>query len=336
MTRSFVPYILVLALAACGGGHEPGTEDGPRTLASIERQLVEDPTNASLFAERARHFEALDSSVAAMNDWKRAIALDSTNSAYMIALGDLFFRKVRLAEAEEYLTKAFTVDPSDTEARLKLSEIKLFVREYQRAMALANEALRIDPLLAQGYYLKGWIHMEMGDTALSISSYRTAIEQDPAFHDAFLQLGVLHADRGDELAMAYYNSALEVQPASVGALYGKGMFAQEHGMDSLALDCYARIKEIEPMNPLPWYNTGYILLEHRNHAEAAVAEFSAAIERLPYYPQAYYNRGLSHERKGTLDSALIDYRKALEQEPDMTMAAEGLSRLQRRGVKVVR
>jgi tetratricopeptide (TPR) repeat protein len=327
--------LITLPACSCNGGGDKKSE-GPITLADIDQRILDDPSNAALFAKRAMYHEQLDSNVAAMNDWRRAIALDSTNSTYYVALGDLFYRKVRLDDAEQYLTKAFQVDPTDTEARLKLAEMKLVVREYRRAMELANDALRIDPLNAQGYYLKGWIHMEMGDTSLSISSFRTAIEQDPYFYSAFVQLGVLHAAQGERLALDYYNSAIEIMPASVEALYGKGMFAQEHGMDSVALDCYAMIKEVDPRNPLPWYNTGYILLEHQRDLPAAREQFSEAIARMPIYPQAYYNRGLTYELQGILDSASVEYRMALALEPDMTLAAEGLSRLQQRGLRIQR
>lgn len=334
-----LPSILVpigfLLLVACTESRPDGNA-GPLTLAQIEERIIADPTNAALFAQRARYFERLDSNVLAMNDWRRAIALDSTNKEYHIALGDLFYRKVRMDDAETFLSRAIQLDPSDTEARLRLSELKLMVREYRRAMELANEALRIDPLDAQGYYLKGWIHMEMGDTALSVSSFRTAIERDPAFYEAFVQLGVLHAAQRDRLALDYYNSALEVRPNGMEALYGKGMFAQDNGMDSLALDSYARIKEVQPGNPLAWYNTGYIYLVHQGRNEEARQEFTEAIARLPIYPQAFYNRGLAYENDGLLDSALIDFRRALALEPDMELAAEGLSRLQRKGARVQR
>jgi tetratricopeptide (TPR) repeat protein len=194
--------------------------------------------------------------------------------------------------------------------------------------------LRIDPQHAKGYYLKGWIHMEAGDTALAISSYRTAVERDPDFFDAYLQMGQLHAALRNPLAVEYYNSALAIKPSSVEAWYGMGMFAQENGRDSVALACYARIKDIDPRNPLAWYNSGYVLLELRDQPAAARTEFRQAIKLVPTWADAYYNRGLTYELENRLDSAYSDYRLALELLPDMTLAAQGLSRLQSRGVRI--
>ena len=197
-----------------------------------------------------------------------------------------------------------------------------------------NEALRTDPNLAKGYYLKGWIYKETGDTTRAISSIRTAVEQDPSFYDAFIQLGLLHAAIDDDLALQYYNTALELRPRSVEALYNKGMFAQEHGQDSLALACYDRIREIDPRNATAWYNAGWVRLEHLNDLEQAHADFDKAYRLLPGYHQAVFNRGVANERLGRLDSAAADYREALDLKPDFELAALGLQRLSDQGVRV--
>lgn len=336
-THILLPALVALLLTACtNSGTDENAQATKGTLGELEQRILKDPTNAALFAERAKYFDGLDSSRLALNDWNRAIALDSTNTAYRLALADLFYRKVRVEDAEKVLLKAVDMDPSGTEARLKLSELKLIQREYIEAMELANAALRIDPQNPRGYFLKGWIHMEAGDTALAISSYRTAIEQDPAFHDAFVQLGQLHAALKQPLAAQYYASALEVRPNSVEALYGMGMYAQENGQDSLALACYERIQEIAPQNALGWYNAGYVWLELRRQPSQARPFFERAIAVLPTWPEAYYNRGLTFELEGRLDSAMVDYKRALALAPDMTLSAEGLQRLQSKGLRVSR
>lgn len=336
----FFPALVALLFVACTGGQ--GNDDGQgagqdsmvNPLLALEHRILNAPTDPNSFAERARYFESIDSTALAINDWKRAMALDTMDAQWPIALADLYYRKIRIEEAEPLLIKAARIDPTNTEALLKRSELKLLLREYKEAMALANDALRIDALNPKGYYLKGWIHMEAGDTALSISSYRTAVEQDPAFYEAYIALGLLHAHQRDPLALQYYNTALDLRPNSVEAWYNKGMYCQENGMDSVALACYARIKEIAPQNSMAYYNTGYIYLEHQRRILDARGEFAKAIALLPDHAQAYYNRGLTFELDGKLDSALIDYQRALRLAPSFTLAAEGLGRLQSKGLRV--
>ncbi|MEZ4755497.1 MAG: tetratricopeptide repeat protein [Flavobacteriales bacterium] len=305
-------------------------------LLALEQRILADPNNAVLFAQRARYYLSIDSLRLAENDLRRAMAIAPQAPEWPLELADLYYSRIQLLEAEELLQQAADLDTNRVEALLKLSELKLVQRDYKDAMQLANQALRKEVTNAQGYFLKGWIHKEAGDTALAISSFRTAVEQDPDFYDAYIALGLLHAAQHDPLALQYYNTAIELRPNSVEALYNKGIYCQEHGLDSLALVCYDRIKEVAPQNAMAYYNAGYVLLTARGDTRKARAEFDRSIALLPTNANTYYNRGLTYEQDGLLDSALTDYLRALRLEPDADLPAKGLSRLQRKGVKVVK
>ena len=333
---AFLAALPLILLGACNAATEAGAEDAPQegSLAWIEQRIIERPTDPGSFAARARFFEALDSMRLAEADWKRAIALDSLSAEWRIALGSLYFTKLRVLDAEAQLKGAIAVEPGSIDARSKLSEGYLMQGRYADAMAMANEALRIDPLNGSTYNLKGWIHRLAGDTNLAISSYQTAIERDPELYDSYVSLGVLHAARHNDLALSYYDNAIALRPGSIEALYNKAMYAQEHGRDSLALALYARMKEIDSDYPAPYYNTGYILLEHQRRIAEARIEFSVAIAKLPTYVQAYYSRGVTYELEGELDSAYADYKLAIQLDPQYTDAALGLNRLAEKGVRV--
>lgn len=340
MMRSIFPLLGLfglLSFVSCTDG------DGDRadqvanqkwTINSVDSAILVAPRNPALYAKRAKLNAERDSTRAAINDWKRAILLDSTNFKWRLGLGDLYYSKADLTNAEIQFTRARILAIDSTEARFKLAELRLVRREYVDAMAEVNDALRIDPQNAKGYFLKGWIHKEAGDTALAISSYRTATERDPKFYDAFMALAGLHNVMQDPLAWQYLNSAVELRPNSVEALYARGLYAQENGQDSIALADYAHIKEVDPNNPTAWYNTGFILLEHQDRFPEARREFSGAILRMPTYAQAYFNRGLTYEFEGKLDSAVTDFKMALAIQPALDDAAHGLDRLQRRGVRI--
>ncbi|MBK8499306.1 MAG: tetratricopeptide repeat protein [Flavobacteriales bacterium] len=302
----FLPAFLLLA---CGGDPSPATTAEPQppsTLAEVEARILADPASPVHFAERAMLYERMDSLVLAENDWKRSIALDSTNARWHIALGDLYFRKIKLPEAEQRFKTAIRLAPDSTEGRSKLGEVYLMQSKFKEAMALANEALKLDPLDARLYNLKGWIHRKAGDSALAISSYQTAVERDPQYYDAWISLGIMHAAKHDPLAMQYYNSALEIAAAQHEALYDKAMFAQDHGQDSIALACYSTIeRSTQPPGGLLQHRL--ILLEHKQQPREARAEFHRAIRLLPDYVRAYYSRGVTYELENMLDSARWDY-----------------------------
>lgn len=322
-------------IAGCGEPRsDAGKEPAEGSLEWIQRRMLERPDDPALYAQRAVYFEGVDSSRAAEEDWRRAISLDQGNPEYRIGFGDLLFRRIRLADAEQQFQEAIAMAPGNVMARTKLSELYLAQNRFKEAMTVANDALRLDPQDARIYNLKGWIHRTAGDTDLAISSYQTAVERDPELYDAYISLGLLHAARRDPLALDYYDNAIALRPNSVEALYDKAICAQELEMDSVALQLYEHIKAVEPRYPLAFYNSGYVLLEHQGRRAEARKEFTRAIQLLPDYVDAYYSRGLTYELDNQLDSALTDYKQALKLAPGHTEAARGLERLESKGMRV--
>lgn len=304
------------------------------SLDSLNSLILKSPRKADLYEVRAHLYMGVDSLREAERDLERAILLDSTNVNYHLQLGDLYYRTIQIPKSFAQFEKASQVAPDNTVALLKQAEIQLVLRNYDRSMALVNEALRKDQHAAHGYFLKGWIYKEVGDTALAISSFRTAVEQNSEDYSAYIMLGKISAAQHDPLAEQYYATAISLRPNSVEAWYNKGMYYQEHGQDSAALECYRQIMRIDPLNALAWYNSGYVRLEHMGDPGTAKHDFDEAIRLEPDYADAWFNRGLCFERMDQLDSAAVNYEAVLRMRPDHDFAAKGLSRLESRGVRV--
>lgn len=332
--------ILVL-LSACGGTNPdtaqtsvPSPDPFKASMDSINARIVKNPGRADLYDQRAELFLTVDSLAAAQRDMERALRLDSNDVNRRLRLGDLYYRTTQVAKAQTQFETAAKLDPSNTSALLKQAEIQLVLRNYAKSMTMVNEALRQDQHAAHGYFLKGWIHMETGDTALALSSFRTAVEQNAEDYPAYIMLGKISAAKHDPLAEQYYATAINLRPKSVEAWYNKGMYHQENGQDSLALDCYKHIMDIDPKNALAWYNSGYIRMEHMQDLAGAKKDFSKAIELEPGYADAWYNRGLAQERSNQLDSAAANYEIVMTMRPNYELAAAALDRLQSQGVKI--
>jgi tetratricopeptide (TPR) repeat protein len=343
MKWNLAPLVLLIIIG-CGGGKDPGGQAANDTgapvdtivaaIRAVDSRIIDDPSNPILYAERARLHLQKDSLNKAVKDFERSLQLDSSNVPTLLEAGDLFYKVVKVDAAQQCFAKAAALDPQNTKALLKLAEIQLVLRNYKAAMARVNEALRIDANASHGYYLKGWIHMESRDTALAISSFRTAIEQDPQDYNTYIMLGKLSAAKHDPLAEQYYNTAIELRPKSVEAYYNKGMYAQEHGLDSVAIAAYEKIMELDSLNALAWYNRGWVRLEHLNDFNGAKRDFSNVIRLQPNLADAWYNRGVAMERTNQLDSAAANYQVCLSIQQDHQLAIESLGRLAAKGVHI--
>lgn len=344
--RSFLHVLAITAIfpwivVGCSGADDtpkaPVVESADsfrQALDSINALIVQSPKSAALYDYRSQLYLAVDSLPAATLDLERALRLDSTNVNRQLRMGDLYYRREAVVKAKERFETAAKLDPKSTQAKLKLAEIDLLLRNYRESMNLVNDALRIDQHAAHGYYLKGWIHMETGDTALALSSFATAVEQDPQDYPVYIMLGKLSAAKHDPLAVQYYRTAITIRPRSVEAWYDLGMYHQDHGQDSLALDCYSHIMEIDSANAIAWYNTGYVQLVHQHEWQTAKTSFSRAISLEPGYVDAWYNRGLAMEKLDQLDSAAANYQMVLSMREDYPMASAALDRLGSKGVRI--
>lgn len=65
---------------------------------------------------------------------------------------------------------------------------------------------------------------------------------------------------------------------------------------------------------------GWIELEVRGDADAAIVEYQKVVELQPQLPDAYANLAVAQKRKGQLDAALASLNKALERKPDYAAA----------------
>jgi tetratricopeptide (TPR) repeat protein len=193
-------------------------------------------------------------------------------------------------------------------------------------MTHINKALRIDDQLKKGYFLKGLIYKERGDTTLAISSLQTVIELDPNDKESFLLLGLIHAAQKDPIALDYYNSAIDADPNNVEARYNKGLFYQESGDAESALEQYEEILNIDNNYAVAHYNMGYVYMSLLSETDLAIEQFTLAIEKNPNYYQAYYNRGYCKETAGDYEAAQKDYKNCLNISANHPLAIAGLNR----------
>jgi tetratricopeptide (TPR) repeat protein len=84
----------------------------------------------------------------------------------------------------------------------------------------------------------------------------------------------------------------------------------------------------------PYVNRGAALI-NMDRPQEALRDLDTAITRgLEKIHLAYYNRGLAKEKLNNARGAYEDYRKALELDPNFTLASEQLQRFLVNGMRV--
>lgn len=334
----FLCCSLTLMLASCGPADDQAAADSllndttlPQTLRDINKKLRENPDNLDLYNERARYFMDMKKYAEAEADMKRIMGIDSNNTKYLMTNVDLCFFQNKTGRAKQLLERVLRTDPKNADARLRLGELYIYVRQYQPALYQLDTLLMQNENNARAYFMKGMVFKETGDTAKAVSSMQTAVEQDPDYYNAYIQLGILHAAKHSKLAVEYYMNALKIQPNSEEAIYNLGKFYQDEEQYAIAIETYTTLLKVNPRQYNAYYNIGAIQLEKMGKYEEAIKNFNLAIEAEPRDPRAVFARGLCYERLKNTNKAIEDYRQVLTLDPEYESARVAIDRILGKG-----
>lgn len=289
--------------------------------------IASNPNNANAYWNRGK-LEVLNKSYSpALADLARAVTLDSSKSAYYYNLADIEFLTGHTHEARDAFNTSIRLDPKNTDAMLKLAELYLYVEKYEDAIILINQALKVNPYIGKAYFLKGMVYIETHDTGRAISSIQTSIEQDPNNYDAYIQLGLLFAGRGDAIALSYYDDATNLDPQNPESYYDKGMFYQFGGDYNNAIKAYQELLQVDSTYKNAYYNLGVIYNEDKTDYKTSLGYFNQAVKYDTTYYMAYYGRADCFEHLKQYDKALADYAHAYRINPKFKEAEKAYQKL---------
>lgn len=328
---------LAIVLVQCDNKKQEQTKTQPgdknkkdQLLSELNKKLVDDPNNASLYHERCLYFFNKGIYDKAMDDATRALSIDSLNTEFIYTKGDIYFTVMRFDDATAAFAKVLKLEHGHPRANLKMSRILMQLKQYKEAIKHIDLALKTDVNLAEGYFLKGIAFQYMGDSVNAASSFQTAVEQKADYYDAYVTLGLLYAMRKDSLAVEYYNSALSLRPGSPEALYNLAIYYQGNGKPQKAFTIYNELSKQGP-NEGAHHNKGYIYLVYWGQYDKAIPQFDSALRINPNYIEAYHNRGLAYRELKKYKEARADFKTALKLNPQFELSANELDDMDRKG-----
>ena len=298
-------------------------------IDSLSELIRKNPRQSELYSQRAKLWLKTGNYGNSRNDFTTASQLDSLNPEYYTQLADLYLQKGKSEVTRTLLLKANRLIPGNVKVLYRLGNLYFYVKEYKQAGEYLDEAIKADPFFAQAHFTKALLLKEKGDTAKAVDNLQIAVEREPDYYDAYMQLGVLYAAKPDSIALAYYRNALRVIPDSYEALYGIAMFYQENGNPEKALETYRYLLDhVDKSLPAIYYNMGYIEMEFFEDFKRGIERYDSAIIIKPDYKEAFCNRAYCYKRLGNAAKARDDYHQALKIDGEFNPAIEGLKRIQ--------
>ena len=187
-----------------------------------------------------------------------------------------------LDKAVSYYEQALKLDPGYARAWAGLARVHItqtdrgydpLHKAYRNGRRAVEEALELDPSLAEAHAVLGWIRMNYDwDWAGADASFKRALDLEPRNAMVARQAAALAATLGrfDE-AIERGRRAVELDPLSAGSQVNLGNFAYYAGRLDEAEAAVRKGLELNPEYPNAHLQLGQVLTV-RSHPEAALAE----------------------------------------------------------------
>jgi Flp pilus assembly protein TadD len=152
--------------------------------------------------------------------------------------------------------------------------------QFDPAISLFQESVRIDPQLAEAHAQLGAALLARGDLETAGPPLRSAIELDPSLADALYNLGLLEHRRGDfDRAVGHFRRAVDVRPDHFDAHLGLGTDLPHLGWHDEAVMHLRTALGLRPDDSRPYKRLGSVLAQ-AGDCPGAVRVLRAGTQRL--------------------------------------------------------
>ena len=187
--------------------------------------------------------------------------------------------------------------------------------QFDAALEALDEAIRLDPKLAEAYEARGWIYSERDQHDKALADYDRAIALQPQNARAWCSRGHVKAALG-ELAAAVedYSEAIRLSPKMAGAYNARAWAYSELRQYDKAIADYSRCIELEPAEPQHRIDRATCLTMLKRF-EPAIADLDEAIRIDGNNARAWGMRGAARLHLGDYQQGAADLNKAIALNP---------------------
>lgn len=222
--------------------------------ADLDIVIAGDPRCSYAFALKSIIALVRNEKNLALDLAERAVALDKTSPASLIALSYVLQARFDLDGALLNVKRAADSDPRDGLVLARLSELQLSKGELNSALDAAREAVARKPDLARTQTVLGFAYLTQINIDESKKAFLKAIGLDQTDPLPRLGLGLALIRDGDlqdgrtEIEIA---AMLDPNNSLIRSYLGKAYF--EEKQDEKAAKELALAKELDPNDPTPWF-----------------------------------------------------------------------------------
>jgi tetratricopeptide (TPR) repeat protein len=167
-----------------------------------------------------------------------------------------------LREALEYAWKTAERQPSFKDAYDLIGNIHFKIHDFQNSLRFYRKVVELDPEDAMGYYNLGHVYHTMRNFQKAEENFIKAIQNEKSQHE----------HEGEEQLEEKLNVSLivETRPVAFEAHKSLGFLYVKQKKRILALEHFKQAIELEPSDPVPYYELGRIYIEINDEKQARI------------------------------------------------------------------
>lgn len=236
--------------------------------------------------------------------------------------GGLRLRQGRDEEAIQDFRRALALDPKSADAHTSLGHARFAQRLFSEAQREFDAALKLDPAHSSAnFYTARILLLTGGDRAQAIAHMEKAAQRDPENLDIQFELFDAYRKGGDVLKASQQLEVIRMllPPESPALAYSDGLIQADLGNVPRAAVLFRKAFKGNPGNDRIRQDLGVALVQTDQWQEAAVVLGPLAQSQPRNYSAAYFH-ALALSNTGQLDDALAEAIRAQGLAPDVAGA----------------
>lgn len=253
-----------------------------QALEDINEAFALNATDSNASALRSIVQIAKNDNVAALESAGTATKSDPNNFRAWLALSYAQQATFELEKALASANNAASLQPASSLVHARVAELQLSIGQFRAAEQSARAAVRANPRNSNGHTILGFVHLAQINTEAARADFQTAIESDSFNALPRLGMGLAMIREGrllngrEQLEIAV---ALDPGNSLLRSYVGKAYFEENtKERDSLAATQFGVAKELDAMDPTPWFYDA-ILLQSQNRPVNALNGLRTSIEK---------------------------------------------------------
>ncbi|MBE9178256.1 tetratricopeptide repeat protein [Oculatella sp. LEGE 06141] len=180
-----------------------------------------------------------------------------------------------------------TLSKTELDNRLRQSALaKAKQGHHEDAIVLFSQLIQRNPDSANDYSNRGLVYFQSGQFDAALADYNTALDLNPRLDSAYNNRANYYASQGQLLeAILDYDTALDLNPGNIRA----------------------------------WINQGITFRDLQMYDQAIIS-FDLALHFGRFEGHTYAERGRTYHLWGDWNCAIADYKRALEQLPEVSLS----------------